>query len=121
MDGWLSRFAGEGGPGGLPVNSTSQALEASRVVQSGAATLFGVSGFNAKVSAQFVLIFDGTAIPANGAIPVVVVTVPTVSNFSVDFGFWGRAFHAGIIICNSSTPSTLTIGSADCWFDAQYV
>lgn len=113
---------GEIGPGGFPLNSTSVALEASRTVKSGAGTLFGLSGFNSKGSAQFVLVFDlpSAALLTAASIPVVVVTAPTVANFSVDFGFYGRAFRSGIVIANSSTSATLTAGSADCWFDAQY-
>ena len=33
----------------------------------------------------------------------------------------GRAFQAGIVVCNSTTAVTLTIGAADTWFDVQYV
>lgn len=119
--GWDARYAGENDPIGLPENSTSNALEASRVVKAGAGTLFGFSGFSNRGSSQFILVFDALAVPAAGAIPVIVLTVPTVANFSYDGGFRGRAFHSGIVICNSSTAATLTIGSADCWFDAQYV
>lgn len=122
--GWLTRYLGELSGIGLPENSTSNAFENLRGVKSGAGTLYGFSGFNSKAAAQFVLAFDlsnVSAAPANGTIPVIVVTVPASSNFSYDAGRWGRAFHAGIILCNSSTSSTLTIGLADCWFDAQYV
>lgn len=122
LEGWLSRLVGEVGPGGFPLNSTSVALEASRTVKSGAGTLFGLSGFNAKVAAQFVLVFDLESVAKLSAasIPVIVITAPTVANFSYDAGFYGRAFRAGIVIANSSTSTALTAGSADCWFDAQY-
>lgn len=118
--GWWSRLFGEATSAGFPVNSTSQALEAARVVKSGAGTLFGVSGFNNKGTAQFVQIFDVEKPPVNGAVPVVVITVPTVSNFSIAFGILGRSFARGIFVCNSSTLATLTAGAADCWFDCQY-
>lgn len=123
MEGWIGRLVGEAGPGGLPCNSTSVALEASRTVKSGAGTLFGLSGFNAKVSTQFVLVFDiaNAAQLTSASIPVIVITVPTVANFSYDGGFYGRAFRSGIVLANSSTSATLTAGSADCWFDVQYV
>lgn len=118
--GWWSRLFGEATSAGFPVNSTSQALESSRVVKSGAGTLFGVSGFNNKASAQFIQVFDLEKIPADGFVPVIVITVPTVANFSIAFGILGRSFARGIVLCNSSTLATKTLGAADCWFDAQY-
>lgn len=121
LQGWADRYEGEDDPIGLPLNSTSGILEAFRVVKSGAGTLFGFSGFNSKVSAQFIQVFDAQTVPADASVPVFVMTAPTVANFSVDFGFYGRAFHSGIVIVNSSTAATKTIGAADCWFDAQYV
>jgi len=59
-------------------------------------------------------------VPANGAVPVAVFTVATVANLAVNW-IPGRTFRRGIVICNSSTGPTLTIGAADCFFDAQYV
>lgn len=119
--GWQARLAGEWSPGGLPLNSTSNALENSRVVKAGSGTLFGFSGFNNKGSAQFVLVFDTDSVPAEGAVPKLVLTVPAAANFSYDGGIHGRAFQRGIVICNSSTAATKTIGSADTWYDCQYV
>ena len=101
-------------------NSTSVAYEASRVVSAGPAACYGLTGYNSKASAQFIQIFDAASLPADGAVPVVVITVPTVSNFSIDFGQYGRYCKNGIVVCNSSTGPTKTIGTTDCWFDVQY-
>lgn len=121
-EGWFGRFLGEIGPGGFPLTSASPGFEASRVVKSGSGALFGVGGFNNKGSAQFILIFDATALPANGAVPVgPPITVPAGNNFSVDFGIWGLGFRGGCVIANSSTANTLTVGSADVFFSARYV
>lgn len=121
LPGWWNRLDGEASPIGMPLNSSSLALEASRLVKSGPGTLFGFSGFSNKGAGQFVLVFDSRDLPAAGAVPVLVVNVAATSNFSYDAGQWGRAFHQGIAIANSSTVATLTAGSADCWIDAQYV
>lgn len=121
LEGWFARIQGEYGPGGFPCNSASSALESFRVVKSGAGTLYGFSGFSNRASQQFIQVFDLGNLPADGAVPMIVITVPASSNFSYDGGLHGRAFRAGIVICNSSTAATKTIGSADCWFDAQYV
>lgn len=101
-------------------NSTSQKLENSRTVNSGATQLYGFAGTNTKASSQFILAFDATSVPANGAVPVFVLTAAASSDFWVSWAPAWRNFTEGVILCNSSTASTLTIGSADCWFDAQY-
>jgi hypothetical protein len=83
--------------------------------------LFGFSGYNSKASAQFILVFDSGDVPSASDVAVIVLTVPTVSNFSAYWGSAGRWFSRGIFICNSSTEPSLTAGSADCFFDVQYI
>lgn len=101
-------------------NAASAAYEASRVVKAGPGALFGFTGFNSLGSAQWIQLHDATALPANGAVPVAIFTAATIANFSADYGIYGRTFQTGILICNSTTGPTLTIGAANCWFDCQY-
>ena len=95
------------------------------VVKSSNGVLFGLTGYNSKSSAQFIQIFDiksgGNTAPAEGSIPLVMFSVSASSNFSLDYSSAPRLFKSGIILCNSSTGPTKTIGSADCWFDVQYI
>jgi hypothetical protein len=102
------------------LNSTSVAYVAGQVVKPKPGILYGLTGYNSKGSAQFILIHDAPGVPVEGAIPAVVFSVAAASSFSLDFGALGRTFSRGIVIVNSSTGPTKTIGSADCWFDAQY-
>lgn len=109
--------------GSAPLNSTSIAYEASHLVKASAGVLLGLSGYNSKASTQFILVVDHGAatVPPTGTIPVIVIAVSATSNFSYDPGRFGRAFSAGIWIVNSSTGPTVTVGSADTWFDVQFV
>lgn len=105
---------------GSNLNATSVTLESNRVIKNGAGTLYMLSGINNKTTSQYIHVYNTAALPAEGSIPAVVFFVPPTSNFSFDFGVFGRSFSTGITVGNSSTLATKTLGSADCWFDAQY-
>jgi len=66
-------------------------------------------------------VLDALDVPADGSIPCFPIAVGATSNFSAFFGDTGRTFQTGIVLVNSSTAPTKTIGAADCFFDAQYL
>lgn len=103
-----------------PLSVHSNAFENARLVKSGPGKLYGFQGYNSG-AAQFVLVLDAVSLPANGAVPCFPIAVGATSVFSAFFGDTGRAFEQGIVLANSSTAPTLTIGAADCFFDAQYL
>jgi hypothetical protein len=103
-----------------PTNASSTALASSLVVKATAGTLYMITGYSARASAQFIHVYNAASLPSDGGVPVMVFTVPAQSNFSLDLGIYGRHFTTGIVIGNSTTAATKTIGSSDCWFDVQY-
>lgn len=96
------------------------AYAASLVAKPSYGVLHSVHGYNSKVTAQFIQIHDAAALPADAAVPIFTMTVPASSNFSIDFGMFGIPMVNGIVICNSSTGPTKTIGSADVFITARY-
>ena len=98
----------------------SAAYVASYVIKTGPGVLFMLSGYNSKASAQFIQLHDAISLPANGAAPVMTFTVPATSNFSVAIPVSGMPFVTGIVVANSSTGPTLTVGSADVYFTASF-
>jgi hypothetical protein len=99
--------------------AASTAAAASLVVKASAGTLFSLTGYNSG-PAQFIQIYNSTTLPNNGAIPLLVVGVPSQSTFAFD---WSKGIPCGtgIVVGNSSTYASKTIGSADCFFTAAYV
>lgn len=103
-----------------PPNAAPVALAASATVKAAPGVLYGATVTNTKASAQYIQIHDSATLPADNAVPLMSINLPAHSVATLDCGLRGRAFSAGIIMCNSSTDATKTIGSADCLFDAQY-
>lgn len=105
----------------IPSNAQSPALANSIVASLGTARLYGFTATSTNVAAQFIQVFDESGVPSNAKIPVFTVNVAAASTVSVYFGSMGRTFDRGIILANSTTQGTLTIGAADTLFDVQYV
>jgi hypothetical protein len=97
---------------------SSTAYEASHVLKTGPGFILLLFGYNSKASAQFIQLHDATSLPAEAAVPVASFTVPASSNFSLAVPTEGMRFSTGIVVCNSSTGPTKTIGSADVFFTA---
>lgn len=107
-------------PDARPNNANALVLASSAVVSSGPSRLHGFTVYSSNAGAQFVLVFDAVSLPADDAVPTLVLPVGATSTVSVYYGSVGRWFDRGIVLCNSSTDVTKTIGVADCLFDAQW-
>jgi len=98
---------------------SSTTLENSHIVATSTATVYRVLGYNSG-PAQFIQLHDSATVPANTAVPIYTIAVPTLSNFIIELYTFGDTFNNGIVVCNSTTSSTKTIGAADCFFNCRY-
>lgn len=117
----VAELFGEFAVNQLPLSKHSQALAASLVALPGMSYLVSFTVNNTNAAAQFIQFHDAAALPADGAIPAVVFTVAASSDKIVSYTLPGRLFNTGIVVCNSSTAATKTIGAADCFFDVQTI
>lgn len=122
---WFRQLLKEMQISGLPLNTSSNGLAAAFKVKSGPGLLFGFSVYTSKTTAQFIQVHDSQNAPASGAVPVAVfqingAAIATGDHLAVSYIFPGRFFKYGVWLANSSTAATLTAGSADCFFDAQF-
>ena len=106
--------------GGTKTTYATTAVAASGVIKASAGPLYGISGINNSASDQYLQIHNTASVPADTAVPKLVLFIPAKSNFSFDLGVYGYAFATGMSWSNSSTLATKTIGSADCWVTAIY-
>ena len=106
-------------PDYVPTNLNFGVVRAS-IVLPGHIVVYGFTFTNTNAGAQFVLAFDASALPANGAVPMFGTTCAGSSAVGFSWAPNGREFMQGLTLCNSSTLATKTIGAADCLFDVQY-
>lgn len=82
----LVASAAGGGAAQSPSNATSSAYETSRVIKASAGTLYGFTVHNSLASTQFIQLHDASSLPADAAVPVVVISAPanTTVSWSAD-------------------------------------
>jgi len=104
---------------GGPLNYNEGALR-NAVVVPGRLVVYGFTVYNSWASARYLTVFDASTIPADTAVPL--FSWALAAHAGVGFGYQpnGRQFQTGLVLCNSSTDATKTIGSADCFFDVQF-
>lgn len=102
-----------------PLNFSTGRL-ANSVVVPGRIVVYGFTVYSSSAAAQWVQVFDANTVPADGAVPLFAWNL--AAHTGVGFGWQdqGRQFQTGLVICNSSTETTKTIGSADTFFDVQF-
>ena len=104
---------------GVPTNFYRPALTASIFIP-GHLLVYGFTVYNSNAAAQYVLMFDANAVPADTAVPILALNATSKQLAGVSWTPQGREFLEGFVLCNSSTDTTKTVGSADCFFDVQY-
>ncbi len=96
---------------------STTAYAASLVVKGGPGVLLSLFGFNSGPG-QFVQIHDKASLAAtpDASVPLHTFAIAGGDNFSVIIPSTGLPCGVGIVVCNSTTGPTKTIGAADCWF-----
>lgn len=98
------------------IRESSDALEKSHIMKAKPCKLLMLFGYNSG-GAQFLQLFDSATLPADGTVPSVApIPIEAAKPFSIAIGICGIPFDTGLVVCNSSTAGTKTIGADDCWF-----
>lgn len=98
----------------------STAYGTSEVVKTTPGIVHRISGFNAHTSPVWIQLHDAVSLPANDAVPAIIIYVAATANFDFDLSDIGRFCQKGIVVCSSSTGPTKTLSGATVWFNIQY-
>ena len=102
---------------GRPISNTT--WDNDLVVRKGGGLMLGLLGSSKKTSAQWVMVFDSSSAVSDGTSPAIhPIFISAENNFFMEIPVRGINFENGIYVANSTTNTTLTLGSADCWFTA---
>lgn len=99
----------------------STAFETGKVIKASTAKLLNVRGYNKNAAKRWVMIFNTSAIPADGVFCPIVIPVEGQNSFYWESGMYPKVFQAGISICISTTDATKTLGAADLTINATYI
>ncbi len=103
---------------------SSTASENKPIVSTAGGSVLNVLGYTSQTTDLFIQIFDTNAVPAEASVPLAVFIIPGRtggSSFSLAIPNGGLPCSTGIVICNSSTAATKTVGSSNCFFTVSYV
>ncbi len=77
--------------------------------------LYAVSGYNSGPD-QFLMIFNQTnSPPTNGEVAVFSFPIQSLKGFCFDISYYGADLY-NVVVCNSTTSITNTIGLTNCSF-----
>jgi len=80
-------------------------------------SLLGLFGSCKASSDQYVMVFDSASAVSDGTAPSIhPIYVKAGDNFFLEVPVRGLRFTNGVYVAFSSTNTTLTKSSADCWF-----
>lgn len=103
-----------------PFNFNPAAAVASGVVKNKPGAVFGWTITNTNAATRWIQFFDAATLPADTAVPLITIQLTTGATSQVTL-IRPRIYLTGIVVCNSSTSATKTIGAADSFLDIQYV
>lgn len=104
----------------LPLYNAAPALAASRVIKTGPGIFYAITMTNTNAAARFLQVFDANVLPADGAVPLFSRSIPIADSITIEWRV-GHTFNVGLIVCNSTTSASKTLGSADSIFDVTFV
>src|SRR5215472_17154478 len=101
--------------------SSSQGKLSNQFISTGQLSVYGVSVFSSNAGAQFILMFDASTLPADGAVPIRAFPISASQNLGLYYGPMGRTFKRGLVLCASSTSTTKTLNAtSDCLWDVEF-
>lgn len=119
-----SPLSGWGTPGDderlLPLVYASPRLANSAVVKTGPGTFYSITMTNTNAAARFLQAFDASVLPADGAVPLFSRSIPITDSITITWTV-GFTFNVGLVVCNSTTSGSKTIGAADALFAVTFI
>jgi hypothetical protein len=102
------------GTGGVVSNST---WDDDLQVRTTKCVLLGLFGSCKAGSDQYVMVFDSASAVSDGTAPDIhPIYIKGGDNFFIELPVRGMEFDSGVYVAFSSTNSTLTKSTSDCWF-----
>ena len=102
-----------------PLNYNEGALR-QHIVVPGRIVVYGFTVYNTSAANEFFCVFDASAVPATGAVPLWSWPVAAHNGDTFDWTPRGRQFQTGLVLAGSSTDATLTETEAVYFFDVQF-